>query len=223
MKKFIIIACAVAMACCSCSESKPDSSVADENVLVGDNVGKGINVDADDMSFGATMTDLYTDMDNVPISISYENRFMTEDEARKVSDYISALNTCDAELMRNTCYPSYLDSLVEQYGNTDVQDYLNTRHSTIADSYTHGEFNFDFIIINSLMDENDSDSDTGFSTLDAKIHEGSPDAEITSRKMIGIDITYTLDGENGSYSFATRAGSDMILYIYTIDGQIYIL
>lgn len=223
MKKFIIIACAVAMACCSCSESKPDSSVADGKVLVGDNAGKGINVDADDMSFGATMTDLYTDTDNVPVSISYENRFMTEDEARKVSDYISALNTCDAELMRNTCYPSYLDYLVEQHGNTDVQDYLDTRHSTIAKSYTHGEFNFDFIITNSLMGENDSDSDTGFSTLDAKIHEGSPDAEITSRKMIGIDITYTLDGENGSYSFAKRAGSDMILYIYTIDGQIYIL
>lgn len=211
------------IACCSCSESKSDSSATGENLLVSDNISDGVNVNENEMPFGATMTDLYCDKDNVPVSISYENRFMTEDEARKVSDYISALNTCDAELMQKTCYPSYLDYLVEQYENTDVQNYLDERHKTISNNYTNGEFNFNYIIVNSLMDEDDSDSDTGFSRLDAKIHEGSPDAEITSRKMIGIDVLYTLDGDDGSYSLSTRTGSDMILYIYTIDGQIYIL
>ncbi|MDE6678826.1 MAG: hypothetical protein K2K02_07275 [Ruminococcus sp.] len=224
MKKFIILACAVIIACCSCGENKSDSSSAEnKNALVSDNMGKNVNVNAEDMPFGATMTDLYADTDKVPISISYENRFMTEEEAKKISDYISALNTCNVELMQNTCYPTYLDYLVEQYENTDVQDYLDERHKTIKNNYTNGDFNFDYIIINSLMDENDSDSDTGFSILDAKIHEGSPEAEITSRKMIGIDVLYTLDGDNGSYSFSARNGSDMILYIYTIDGQIYIL
>ena len=222
MKKFIILVCAVMLACVSCSESA-SSSETSGNTLVSDDLGDGINVNADDMPFGATMTDLYSDHDGVPISISYENRFMTEDEARKISDYISAINTCDAELMKSTCYPSYLDYLVTQYENKDVQDYLDTRHNTIANNYAGGEFEFDYILINSLMDENDNDEDTGFSILDQKILENSPDAEITSRKMVGIDVLYTLKDADGSYSLSQHTGSDMMLYIYTIDGQIYIL
>ena len=221
MKKFITLACAFMLACVSCSEESSGTSGESNNMLVSDNVGDGINVNENEMPFGATMTDLYPD--DVPIAISYENRFMTADEAKKISDYISAVNTCDAELMQKTCYPSYLEYLVEQYENTDVQNYLDTRHQTIASTYTNGEFDFNYILINSLMDENDDDSDTGFSQLDAKIHEKSPDAEITSRKMVGIDVLYSLENDNGSYSLSMRTGSDMILYIYTIDGQIYIL
>ncbi|MDE6035649.1 MAG: hypothetical protein K2G36_07045 [Ruminococcus sp.] len=223
MKKFMILACAFMLACVSCGE-KDSSGTSGEskNMLVKDNVSDGINVNENEMPFGATMTDLYAP-DDVPISISYENRFMTAEEAEKISDYISAVNTCDAELMRKTCYPSYLDYLVEQYENTDVQNYLDTRHQTIANTYTNGDFDFNYIIINSLMDENDDNSDTGFSQLDSKIHEKSPDAQITNRKMVGIDVLYTLTDSDGSYSLSTRTGSDMILYIYTIDGQTYIL
>lgn len=223
MKKFIILLCAMSLACVSCSDEKSGTSSTEGKTLVSDTIGEGINVNENEMPFGATMTDLMPDRDGVPISISYENRFMTEDEARKISDYISAVNSCDVELMKSTCYPSYLDYLVTEYENTDVQDYLDSRHSDIKSSYTGGEFDFNYILINSLMDENDDDSDTGFSILDAKILEQSPDAEITSRKIVGIDILYTLEGDNGSYSLTTRTGSDMMLYIYTIDGQIYIL
>lgn len=223
MKKFMILACALMLACVSCSEESSGSSGESKNMLVSDNAGKGINVSEDEMPFGATMTDLYTDRDGVPINISYENRFMTAEEAEKISDYISAVNSCDAELMQKTCYPPYLEYLVTQYENTDVQDYLDTRHQTIANTYTNGEFDFNYILINSLMDESDDDSDTGFSQLDTKIHEKSPDAEITSRKQVAIDVLYSLENDDGSYSFSARTGSDMILYIYTIDGEIYIL
>ncbi len=219
MRKIITLGFALMMVLCSCSET--DSSSSEGNLLVSDNMNEGINVDEENMPFGATMTDL--NPDDVPISISYENRFMTEEEAKKISDYISAINSCDAELMQNTCYPAYLDYIVEQYENSDVQDYLDDRHETIEVNYTGENFDFNYIIINSLMDENDDDSETGFSYLDSKIYSASPDAEITSRKIVGIDIIYSLENDNGSYSFSARAGSDMLLYIYTIDGQIYIL
>lgn len=209
------------LACASCSEESSDSSSESKNMLVSDNLDDGINLNEDEMPFGATMTDLYPD--EVPVSISYDNRFMTEDEAKKISDYVSAINTCNAELLQKTSYPPYLEYLVEYYENTDVQNYLDTRHQNIANNYTNGEYDFNYIIINSLKDENDDDADTGFSQLDTKIHEKSPDAEITSRKMLGIEILYSLENENGSYSLSKRTGSDMMIYIYTIDGQMYIL
>lgn len=214
MKKFIILLFALSLACVSCSDKQSGTSSA--------NAGDGINVDENELPFGATMIDLDSERDGVPISISYEKRFMTEEEARKISDYISAVNSCDAELIKNTSYPSYLDYIVEYYGNTDIQDYLDSRQKNVEDTYTGGKFDFNYILVSSLKDENDDDSETGFSTLDRKILENSPDAEITSRKMVGIDVLYSLDG-SGSYSLKARTGSDMNLYIYTIDGQMYIL
>lgn len=222
MKKFIILLCAVTLVCVSCSDEKSDSlSDNSGNFIVSDTMDEGINIKNDELPFGSTMVDIYPD--NVPIAISYEKRFMTEDEAKKISDYISAINSCDTELMKNTCYPSYLDSIVNQYENIDVQGYLDSIHSDIVSSYTGEEFDFNYILINSLMDENDSDSDTSFSILDSKIREQSPDAQITSRKMVGIDVLYSLENDGGSYSLTARTGSDMMLYIYTIDGEIYIL
>ena len=113
MKKFIILLFALSLACVSCSDKQSGTSSA--------NAGDGINVDENELPFGATMIDLDSERDGVPISISYEKRFMTEEEARKISDYISAVNSCDAELIKNTSYPSYLDYIVEYYGNTDIQ------------------------------------------------------------------------------------------------------
>lgn len=49
MKKFIILLCAVMMACCSCSDENSGSSGESRNILVSDNAGKGINVNEDEM------------------------------------------------------------------------------------------------------------------------------------------------------------------------------
>ncbi|MDE6092228.1 MAG: hypothetical protein K2G14_03945 [Ruminococcus sp.] len=223
MKKFIILLCAITLVCVSCSDEKSGTSSTDGNALVSDDMGKDVNIAENDLPFGATMIDLISDRGGVPVSISYEKRFMTEDEAKKISDYISAMNNCDAELMKNTCYPPYLDYIVNQYEDTDIQGYLDSIHSDIVSSYTDGEFDFNYIIVNSLMDEDDDDDSTSFSILDNRIREQSPDAQITSRKMVGIDVLYSLENDGGSYSLTARTGSDMILYIYTIDGEIYIL
>ncbi|MDE6102351.1 MAG: hypothetical protein K2F73_05185, partial [Ruminococcus sp.] len=213
MKKFIILLCAITLVCVSCSDEKSGTSSTDGNALVSDDMGKDVNIAENDLPFGATMIDLISDRGGVPVSISYEKRFMTEDEAKKISDYISAMNNCDAELMKNTCYPPYLDYIVNQYEDTDIQGYLDSIHSDIVSSYTDGEFDFNYIIVNSLMDEDDDDDSTSFSILDRTIFEQSPDAQITSRKMVGIDVLYSLENNGGSYSLTARTGSDMILYI----------
>ncbi|MDE6665143.1 MAG: hypothetical protein K2K14_02990 [Ruminococcus sp.] len=223
MKKFIILLCAITLVCVSCSDEKSRTSSTGGNALVSDDMGKDVNIAENDLPFGATMIDLISDRGGVPVSISYEKRFMTEDEAKKISDYISAMNNCDAELMKNTCYPPYLDYIVNQYEDTDIQGYLDSIHSDIVSSYTDGEFDFNYIIVNSLMDEDDDDDSTSFSILDRAIFEQSPNAQITSRKMVGIEVLYTLKDDGGSYSLSARSGDDMILYIYEIDGQIYVL
>ena len=206
----------------SCGESSENNTAkSGENVLVGDNIGKGVNVSEEDMPFGATMTDLYTEDGEVQICISYENRYITKEEAIKLSDYVSAVNSKDAELMEKTCYKPYLDYIVSNYGNKSTEEYLTARHDEIRDSYAGEEYDIDYIITNALHTEDEDNSVTGFDELDAKLKELSPDIQITDRKLVEVDILYRVS--DGEFSLSKKTGSDTKLYLYTIDGQMYVL
>ena len=226
MKKFtaaaaaFVISAAMLTSFTSCSEEEKSSS-ASGNALVQDNMGKDVNVKENDLPFGATTTDLYTDTDNVPVSITYDNRFMTEEQARKISDYIYAVNTKDEALLTEAGYKPYIELIMSDYDCTSVKEYLDSRYDAIK-AAAGGDFQFQFIIPGEFYSESDDESITGFNALDAKIKQASPDAEITERYMIKTEITFTVDGQSGEYSLSSRTG-DTVLYIYRIDGNIYIL
>ena len=223
MKKLIKNVCAALLAAglmlnaAGCGEKNEYSDVID---------GMG-DIAEEDLPYGATITQLKTDMnENVRISIEYDGRFMTEEEAIKISDYIAALNSCDAELMEQTVYPGYLSFLCRNSGVENTAEYLSIMHDNLRDSYIGGEFDFNYILTNSCLDESASDDETGFDQLDSildGIGEGKLSEKVTSRKLIGLDIMYALDEKEGSYSLSYRTGSDQMVYVYNIDGQLYIL
>lgn len=186
----------------------------------------------EDLPYGSTITQLKSsNNENVKLSIEYDHRFLSEEEAIKVSDYMAALNSVDGELMDNTVYPDYLQYLKEANDFTSSTDYLQAMHDNIRDNYLNGsEFDFNFVLINNFYDENDSDEETGFSTLDIlldsyadSLGKDAVTPKITSRKMVKIDTMYTLADDEGSYMLSNRTESEQGMYIYTIDGQIYIL
>lgn len=199
------------------------------DIIIDDDYG---NIAEEDLPYGSTITQLKSsNNENVKLSIEYDNRFLTEEEAIKVSDYMAALNSVDGELMENTVYPDYLQYLMEANNYTSSTDYLKSMHDSIKDTYLNGsDFDFNFVLINAFYDENDSDDDTGFLVLDtlldsyaSSLDKDAVTPKITSRKMVKIDTMYTLADDDGSYLLSNRTDSEQGMYIYTIDGQIYIL
>lgn len=182
-------------------------------------------VTEEEMPYGATVTKLLPSAnENVKVAVEYDNRFLTEEEAILVSDYIAALNNVDAELMEQTVYLPYLEDILAYNGISDTETYLSSMHDNIENSYAEGgEFEFDYVVIESCLDETSDESLTGFSTIDSAIKTLSgEDVAITLRKRVGLEILFTINGE-GSYSLKNRQGSSSSLYIYEIDGQLYII
>lgn len=194
-----------------------------------DDVG---SIAEDDLPYGSTIVQLKPEIDeNIKMSIEYDRRFVTEEEAVKISDYMFALNNADGELMETVVYPDYLEKIKSDNGLSSTTDYLNTMIENIKTQYTDNEdFTFNYILVNDCLDDTSSDTEDTFSILDdildtyANSKGKEPvSSKITSRKLVKIDTMYTLNESGGSYSLTNRTGADQQLYLYTIDGQLYIL
>lgn len=205
------------MSAVSCNDKSSTSDAADQ-------IG---SLAQEDMPYGATITQLKPSLnENVKIAIEYDNRYLSADETTKLSDYVAALNSCDSELMANTFYNPYLDKVVEQSGAADLNEYITDVHNNIRDNYIGYDYNFNYIVIEDCLTEDDDDSETGFSSVDNTIDNLGDEKitdKVTSRKFVTFDIQYTLvDGED-AYMLSTSTGTSSSLYIYTIDGEIYII
>ena len=211
----IIKAIALTAAICSFSaclfgcEKKEESS----NVVITE----------DEMPYGATITQLKASEDNgIKIGIDYDNRFISEDEARLVSNYVAALNSKDAELMEQVYYPPYFESIVNASGEADGTAYLQSRFAAIEER-TGGTTDMEYVTIESV--EDDKEMAEEYSNLEIGLKEIAGEditSKIRSKKVVGIDIIYSLNGEN-SISLANTLGQYSYLFIYDIDGQLYIL
>ncbi|MBQ8297957.1 MAG: hypothetical protein IJX77_09270, partial [Ruminococcus sp.] len=210
MKKFIrntfalLLSGAMLVSAVGCSEDET-SSYQDEADLVG-------NLQEEDMPYGATMTQIKPSQnDKVKIAVEYDYRFLTDEEAIKVSDYMAALGTGDAALMDATVYPPYMQRLCSNNGVSDTQEYIDLMRENLVNNYMGGEFEFTYVLIDEMVEDAD---EAGFSTLDS-ILESLGVGEITSKKLVKIDCMYSLEGDSGSYALSYRTGGNQAVYIYT--------
>lgn len=174
----------------------------------------------EDMPYGSTMTHLKTTTDEtLAMDIEYDNRFLTEEEARTVADSIKALNTCDTKLWEETLPGGYVYYLMSVTSSESVESFLGGRREAIEEAYTGKGFDFNYIMVNSCVGEDEND----FSDVDAQLEKAGVKGEITSRKFIGIDMYYTLPDDTSSYSLKAKSGADYYLNVYTIDGEVYVM
>jgi hypothetical protein len=179
-------------------------------------------------SYGDSMVQLNpTNNEEIEVYIEYDNNYLTEDEAALISHYVEAINNSDSALLEEVVYQPYLEYLYSRSGVESAADYLESIRENLIESYMDSDdFEFDYLLVNEYYDENDSDEDTGFSQLDIVLKAISDDditEKITSRKAVAVESLYTYKEAGGSYSLTNRTGEDQMFYLYTIDGQEYIL
>lgn len=179
----------------------------------------------EDMPYGATITQLKPELDeNIHIQVEYDNRYFTEAEAEKISNYVYALDTVDAEFMNTVVYPGYLDQYAEKAGAENLAGYLQICRDNIRDNYIYDEFNFNYVLINDCLTEDyNPDEIANFASVDSLLEAQYGELNITDRKMAAVEILYGVESDDGSYSFSNRQGGDSYMYIYTIEGEPYII
>lgn len=222
---FMALCMTVPLASCGDTEDKQQSGTQ----IVSD-AGKDVNLNADDMPYGAAIVELSASNDShVKYAVSFDKRFFGSgddenpdySEIYAVHDYIAALNTNNHDAIKSLYCDGYLELACSGNFNS-VDEYINALNSTLVTFLGKG-FEINYIDISAFHSSGDAIADSYISKADGYLANVGMLDKVTSRKVIEIGgyTCYSINGEN-SYQL-TNSMDTIILGIYTIDGKVYIV
>lgn len=202
----------------SCSDNKKnDEKAKSEGNIAGGDLPDNADVKEEDMPYGAQYKRLTVEDDGLPMFIEFDNRYMTDDEAKQVVNYFWSLSSKDPKYLEEAVYPDLLKYRLDEAGTT-AQDFLNKEYDLIK-TYAESDFAFTGTLVDGIMKD-----DSGFEFYDDLIKKVMPDAKVTDKKVFMVNCIYNRpDDPNGVYSLQMRLGDYVDVAVYTIDGKPYII
>jgi len=225
----VILSGTILAACAGCSSGK-NSSSSSRNNMVSANIPEGANVAAEDMPYGASVTQLKPETDsNIQLWIEFDNRYLKREEdgtypsVYPVNDYFEAVNEKSGELMEKAYYPASFKDILSK-ANADTSDAFMANYYDIFKDTIGEDFEFDYIMIDKCIVFDGSNNEYGFDVKDDELKELDPSVidKITERYALEVDATYR-NNNGDSLLFSNRSGNALTLYEYKIDGKYYIV
>lgn len=207
----VLAAALMAFSAFSCGKKNSSSEDHDHGNQAGGSPDENVNLNQDQLPYGAQIKKLLPKEDGVKLGIEYDIRYITDEEAEKLSDYIYALGKKDTALFEESSYPGLLHHLSRLSEAESEQAYLDKQYDIIK-GYTNGDFEFNYVQTDSCHSPEEG---FDFSAADSLILALDPEAEISSRKLVEANIMY----DEGRLALAYRMGYDLTFYVYTVNGQ----
>lgn len=227
MKKLLCGITAVIMTCAmaSCSDSEENQQSQAGNQLVS-GADKNVNLSQDDMPYGATICELSSANDeHITIMTDFDKRYFADaddnpnyDEVYKIYDYIIAIDTNDHDLLKSITYPGFYEHFCEENDLT-FDEYIDSVSAQLHDDIGEDSA-ISFIDISNCT--YDGENVEAFYSLRDEILSEIGAGEVTSRKTVEIGGYTTFNNSTGSY-LLTEHSQTIVICVYEIDGQTYIL
>ncbi len=232
MKKIVCTALAVVMTAASTVGCGGKNSGGSGKNMVGDfdTDGKG-TIAQEDMPYGSHMSERSHEFDEkITYKICYDSRYFANDDADdqnfteiyKLHDFIAALNTKDAELLKSLYYPGFLEYVCEHNGYSDTDDYFNSLYNSVETSLGKN-FTINYICVSDCLDETDETAAAYFQKVSgqlAAIDSGAAD-KIASRKLVEIGGDTCYETDEGDF-LLTKHMNPFVIAVYEIDGEVYL-
>ena len=178
-----------------------------------------INMTEDELPYGATMR---SDKNSFSVPVTYDRRFVSEEQIAVVADYFAAIQNQDQELYLASALPIYTDYQIHKvYSYQDVGELVQGLHEGIA-GQTGEDFEFNMILVNSFS------QDTTFGGLEAILdlldHVDDPDAESGEKFSKRMQGAWALELEwNLLYDQQSSSGTveSQWVYLFQVDDQYY--
>ena len=156
---------------------------------------------------------------DTPLGVDRDPRFVSDAEAAKLADYFYAISEKDPKYLEKALHPDFLKYILELWGCESAQDFLEKEYEAIK-QYTGSDYNFTFVLVDGIMKDTDK---TGLEAYDARVEKAIPNANVTDKKALMVNCTYSKPNDGGSYSLQMRLGDYVTLCVYTIDGEPYVI
>lgn len=240
MKKLLCMAVSAVMMCTfmtGCGDKEDSSEQSDvssgENMLGSfeDMAGANVNVDPENMPYGANVTELSHDYDEkITYKICYDSRFFERansdnqdfTEMYRLHDFILALDNNDHELMESLYYPGYIDYICKESNLSGVDEYCDGLYSYVQSSLGQG-FEINYIHVSNCFTPEDDVAASFFETTDDELRDFDKKIadKVTSKKLVEIGGDTCFRTADGVY-LLTDYMTPFVLRIYEIDGETYL-
>ncbi|MBR3629483.1 MAG: hypothetical protein IKN55_03315 [Oscillospiraceae bacterium] len=152
---------------------------------------KGMTYEEEELPYGATMRQNKT---SYPVPITYDRRFINEDQVTAVTGLLGSIQNADAELYQKSTLDFYAAYQLKVYETADYQTMVQQFHDNLAKS-TGEDFTFSMTLINELAQNRENGNIASMLTLLDGIYEGSGKFSDTVEEVYDLtmewDIVYT--------------------------------
>ena len=175
--------------------------------------GNGVTIAEEDMPYGATMREAKT---TYALPVTYDRRFLNEEQLTAVTDYLSAIITKDAALYETYTLGFYndyqLDMYSEDYENT--QDLVDGIYDGIVGSLGEN-VSFNMITIEEFTDERVA---SGLDTILEILETIDEENEFVSTvdNCWALEMQWIVNYDGGSAILESQK-----LFLLEIDGKYY--
>lgn len=209
----LIAVMTITVLCASCGKGDDSSSSSKQPNMVGSPEG---NVDLEDMPEASSTIMMTQKGHNVPINIEFVRSYLTDDEARLVSEFIDSINNKNGDKMSGCYYKPYLDKYIKDKNYGDYNKFAEAYYNSTKE-FVGEDFKFNYIIAVNVEPQPDL---SGYNT---RLEAADPDAETTSMKIVNFEL-YGSTESTPNMSLCKRMNGEYYgVCIYTINGKPYIM
>lgn len=206
LRRILTCAAAAALLCTSLAGCSGDSSSSSES---------GINVNMEDLEYGATMRD---DTSRA-VPLEYDKRFLEDGELDALANYYGSIQNEDVELFQSCTVSEYMKSLYKNaYGDLlDDSAYVSQQKKSYEDQMG-GAFTFSQIMVNGCLKQDETGSNAEYLTgmLDELNGDSNYCAEhMESCKTLTVQPVIT-NGTDTTYC------DEVTVFIIELDNKYYV-
>lgn len=177
---------------------------------------EGVNIAEEDLPYGATMREAKT---TYALPVSYDRRFINDAQLTVLTDYLSAIQTCDgAAYAENTLdfYVDYQVGTVYKDSISSADELMTVLHDGIAEM-TAADFEFVMVTVDDFTQERVT---TGLGTMLEVLSDISGDAAFMDSvdNCWAVEMEWLLRYDGGGSSVLI---SEQLVYMFEVDGEYF--
>jgi len=172
------------------------------------------NFTQDELPYGATMK---SDKTSYAVPITWDKRFLSEEQVSAVADYIGAIQNNDAELYSSVALPLYTDYQIQQvYDYKNIEELVSALHEGLIGQLAD-DFKFQMIMINNFSLDRSAGSLQAMLSLLDNI-SGDKKFSDTIQNAWSLELEWEFSYNNGE---GNGRAENQYLYLFQIDDKYY--
>ncbi len=172
------------------------------------------NYTEEELPYGATMK---SDKTSYAVPITWDRRFLSEEQVSAVSDYIAAIQNNDTELYNSVALPLYTEYQIQKvYDYKNTEELVNALHEGLIGQLAD-DFRFTMILVNEFsLDRNSGGLQAMLDLLD----NISTDKKFsdTIQNAWALELEWEFSYNNGE---GNGRAENQYLYLFQIDNKYY--